>query len=218
MGVRVADDDFADAVIVRVAQTNAVVACGDDRFQRLAKPPEHRPIFVPLFTVEMPDAVVASVADEERGVAAWLQDTEPGAGIGACAIVGGLHELHRKREGVPAPGFRIPNAGLPQVLVGDHCVHVTVVIHVEQPDAVILSVGGAKRLAAEKVARQPFAGLAEAQELHPVAMLGGDVVDPFDHLRVFDPTVRVKNEVENPLLEDGGVDRILPVPDRHRVA
>ena len=216
--IRVADDDFAEAVVVRVAQADAVVARAGDGFQRLAKPAQHRRVFDPLFTVEVPDAFLVVVADEERGVAAWLQNAEPGPGVGAHSVDGDLHERHRERCGFPALGLRIPNAGLPQVLIANHGVHVTVVVHVEQPDAVVLPVGGAQRLAAEEVVRQPFAGLAEAQELHLLAVLGSDVVDPLDHLRVLHPSVRMKDEIECALLENGGVDGGLPVPDRHRVA
>ena len=218
LGVRVADDDFADAIVVRVAQANAVVASGVDGFQRLAKPAQHRGILNPRFTVEMPDAFLVIVADEERGVVAWLQDAESDSGVSAGSVGGDLHELHRERCGFPALGQRIPNAGLPQVFIADYCVHETVVIEVEQPDAVVLSVVGAKRLAAEKVVRESFAGLVKTEELHIAAVLGGDVIDPLNHLRDFDPTVWVKDKVENALLEDGGVDGGFPVPDCHRVA
>ena len=114
--------------------------------------------------------------------------------------------------------MRIPNAGLPQLLVADYRVHEAVVVEVEQPDAVVLPVGGAKRLPAEKVVRESLACLAEIEELDLAAVLGGDVIDPLDQLRIFDPAVWVEDEVENTLLEDGGVDGILPVLDRHGVA
>ena len=56
------------------------------------------------------------------------------------------------------------------------------------------------------------------EELHTTAVLGGDVIDPFNHLSVFDPAVWVKDKVENALLEDGGIDGGFPVPDCYRVA
>ena len=48
-------------------------------------------------------------------------------------------------------------------------------------------------------------------------MLGGDVVDPLNHLRVSDPAVRMEHQVEYPLFDYGGIDGGVPVPDRDRV-
>ena len=96
----------------------------------------------------MPYAFLVIVTDEERGVIAWLQDAESDSGVGARSIGGDLHELYGECCGVPALGLWVPNTGLLQVFIADYCVHETVVIEVEQPDAVVLSVVGAKPLAA----------------------------------------------------------------------
>ena len=52
----------------------------------------------------MPDAFLVIVADEERGVVAWLQDAESDSGVSAGSVGGDLHELHRERCGFPALG------------------------------------------------------------------------------------------------------------------
>jgi len=77
---------------------------------------------------------------------------------------------------------------------------------------------GAQRLAAEQVVREPLAGLAETQKLHLASVRCVDVVNPLDHLSVLHPAVRVKDEVENALLDDGGIDGGLPVRNCHWVA
>ena len=55
---------------------------------------------------------------------------------------------------------------------------------------IVLAVGGAQRLAAEQVVRQPLVDLAEVEEFDFFAVLGHHVVDQPDDLVVADPVVR----------------------------
>ena len=56
------------------------------------------------------------------------------------------------------------------------------------------------------------------EKLDLVAVGLRDVVDPFDHLCVLYPAVRVEHEVENALLEHGGIDCGFPVFDGDGIA
>ena len=68
-------------------------------------------------------------------------------------------------------------------------------------------------MASKHVFREPLEGFTKIEKFDLVAVGLRDVVDPFDHLCVLYPAVRVKHEIENTLLEHGGIDCGFPVFD-----
>jgi len=56
-----------------------------------------------------------------------------------------------------------------ELLVRDYDVEIAVVVEVEQPDAVVVAVGGPHGLAAQQVLIESFMGLAECKKLDPAA-------------------------------------------------
>ena len=139
----VADDDFAHAIVVCVAKSHAVVPSGVGGLNRLAtdlKPLAKRLVFLPTVAVEMPDAVDCLVTDEHRGVAAWMQNAEPGTGVGAIAVPVDVGQPEGERGSLPALGFRIPESCLLHGFVSNDCIHETIVVEVEKSHAVVLSV------------------------------------------------------------------------------
>ena len=139
----VADDDFAHSVVVCVAKSHSVVPSGVGGLDRLAtdlQPLAKRLVFLPFVAVEVPDAADCSVTDEHRGVAAWLQNAEPGTGVGAIAVPVDVDQPEGERGSLPALGFRIPEPCLLHGFVSNDCIHEAIVVEVEKSHAVVLSV------------------------------------------------------------------------------
>ena len=108
----------------------------------------------------------------------------------------------------PSERARRPDAGLAQLVVANDDVEIAVAIQIEQANAIVAAIGRAKRLAAEQVFGQTFAGLAKVEKLDFVSMPLDRVVDQLVDLVVLDPAVRMKHEREDALLDHGRVERL----------
>ena len=158
---------------------------------------------------------IAVVAQQERRVAVRLQYAEADAGIRRRRSSSSSISEAGKSLTSHFAVLRRPEARLPDPVVADDHVHEAVVVHVEQADAVVLAVGGAQRLAAEQVACS--AAPATSRKVRNLTFLPCFVdrmVDQLDDLLVANPAVRVEDEAEDALLDDGGVEGGLPVARR----
>src|SRR5690349_18805328 len=106
----------------------------------------------PARSVEMP-AVTDTFSTDDQGRLAVRPDDAKAADVGS--------EGGREVAGGPGLRPRHPAACLAHLLVADDHVQVAVAIQVEQAHAVVAAVGGAERLPAEYVLRQPLHRLAE---------------------------------------------------------
>src|SRR6185295_4350537 len=113
----------------------------------------------------------------------------------------------RGGEGRLLPAAALPDPRRLRLLVSDDDVDEAVTVDVEDPDAVVASVGPPERVASQEVPVDPLLGFAEGEEQDLLPVLPDRVVDEFHELGVLDPVVRVKDEGPGSLLLDDGVDR-----------
>ncbi|HTI50548.1 MAG TPA: hypothetical protein VL475_06345, partial [Planctomycetaceae bacterium] len=81
----------------------------------------------------------------------------------------------------------------------------------------VISGQRSKRLLIEDISFQPLQRLSKIQKLHFFPVLFHGVVDQLDDLFGLDPAVRVEDEIEYALLEDGDIERRFQIADRVRV-
>ncbi len=145
-------------------------------------------------------------------------DSEAHAGIEWGAVCNGSDKVQGQIAVGPTLRFGIPNARAPQLLVADEDVEITIVVEVDQAHAVIPTNRRTERLAGEQVGIEPFERFAEIEKLHAIAIFADCVFDKIDHLIGPNPSVRMENESEHPLLHHRGVQSHFPICDRDGIS
>ena len=111
----------------------------------------------------------------------------------------------------PLLPVRLPKARPPELLIADDHIEVTIVVQVNEANAVIAAIRSAERMTGQERLVQPLLSFAESEELHALAVPAHGVIDEFHHLLAANPAMRMENKIECALLPDGYVQRSFPV-------
>ena len=221
----IANDQLATSIVVQIAQANPAIALpayrvarrGQDRFPIDDQPVQQWAVFDPLGAVEAPRLCDGLVPDQRADVTIGMNDPEFHAGFLSIPLRILSDQGHGKAGRDPFALLRIPNASLRELLVGGNHIQVTVMVQVDEPNAVVLAVVGAQRAGGQKVPVEPILGIAEVEELHFAAVFPVCIVNELHELFGTDPAVWMKDKGEHPLLEHRCVQRGFPVGDGGRV-
>src|SRR5205807_2052309 len=161
----------------------------------------------PVLPVELPAALGFLVVKDREGQPIFLEGSEAdalerGDGKLACdplVILGG------------------PDSCLSNLVIRDDDVHVPVVVEIEQADSVVGAARATKGRATQEVFLDPFQRLAEVEELDSLPVLALCVANEVHVLLGAAPPVRMEDHGHDALLENGRVERRLPVFQQARI-
>ncbi len=118
-------------------------------------------------------------------------------------------------KGCGGPIFQlwVPDACFGMLFVGGNHIEIAVIIQIQQAHAVVLTIGGAQRMARQKILVQALLRFTEGQELHLIAVFVNGVINQFHNLLAANPAMGMKDQIHRPLLDNGRIESSFPVRD-----
>ena len=159
----------------------------------------------------------ALLRNEHCDLLIGADNSEADAGIDPFPAGTVSYQWKRQIGIAPHMSLRLPEPCPAHFLVADQHVEISVVVEVDQPDAIVSAGRGTQCTSSEQMAIEAIERVAKTEKLHALAIFFHGVIDELDHLSGPDPAVRMKNKREHTFFEDGRIEGGFPIGNGHRV-